>query len=377
MKITTAGNCYSEYPTRNAFNADNSKCIVVYTDHDVLHDTVTGAAIKSFKSPVGPSSRPSWDITNPNILYTFNMANGICRYDITTDAVTLLRAFPKYAAINNGGEADISPDGTRFIVSGDNGFDIFVYNIFEDKQGPILQTDGRWNGLYMTPDNNVLITWNADTGRGIVMYDQNMVPIRQVAPLLSHQDVCRYNGKEVLIYADNVKNAIMMIPLSVGYSAATVLYQFTDWTLASHISAPDSNPGYIYIETYDPKNPASTVIHANAILRIWLADGRVEEIAKHNSNCTSDITQPKTTSSHDGSKLLFGSNSGILSPLNYMNAYLIDTSAAQVAPSAPANEQIDKYGEKWLNMGTVPYDEMTDSISTNSGAKTLSVYRRE
>lgn len=365
LKITDALNnhllnCGPEYPTRNPFNADNSKVILVYGGFDMLHDVATGKAIKPLKWPIGPSSRPSWDIIDPNKLYTFDMANGIRSYTINDDKVETVRVFAEYQTIDNGGEADISPDGTALVVCG-NKTDIFLYDLTTDTKRPFLKTDGRWNALYITPYNNVLVCWNEDTGKGIEMYDPNMKFIRQVAPRISHNDVCMYQGKEYLIWCDNVKNCIMKIPLDKGYAAAEVLYQFTDWTLAAHISAPDSNPGFVYVETMDPTNSSSTVIHANAILRVWLADGHVDELAKHNSLCNTYEGQPLTSSSRDGSKVVFRSNNRNPTP-GYADAYLLDLSSVTVKPatdpkSTPAPDQFPGYkvidftadeGREWL-----------------------------
>ena len=72
---------------------------------------------------------------------------------------------------------------------------VFVYEISTDTKGPVFDTGGRgFDSLYITPNNNVTITWlEPGTARssGIEFFDRNMKFQRQVARAGGHMDVTR------------------------------------------------------------------------------------------------------------------------------------------------------------------------------------------
>jgi len=113
-----------------------------------------------------------------------------------------------------------------------------------------------------------------------------------------------------------------------------------DWSLAVHVSAPDSN-GWVFVETYAPSDPNPTSgtwpKYTNEILEIRLDGSEVRRIVQHRSRpFDSYYYTPRTASSHDGSKIAFSSNMGLQAILGYPSLY-VDTYMIDIAPSAPAS----------------------------------------
>lgn len=343
--------CGPEYPTVCPFNQDDSLMLVLYRSYFALHDAHTFAFLKNLPFRIHAQSCPRWDLRDGRILYFFN-DNRLLRYHAGTDQIETVHQFSEYTTIDTGGlreiggEGDISEDGDHFALAGDDR-SIFLYELSTGRKSAVFPTDGRFNALYVTPDNNILIMWNADTGKGIELWrpDSPVAP-RKIAPILSHQDVMRdADGSEILVWANSPdgsvnNNGIEKIRLRDG--KRTLLHGF-GWdkddvasSLVFHIAAPKRNPNYVIVTTWDKENPNSTKPYANAILRVWV-DGQVEELAKHHSFARTYEGQPKTAVSRDGTKLLFASNGGRVDPEGYTDAYLLDLALdSREPPPAPA-----------------------------------------
>ena len=81
------------------------------------------------------------------------------RYNVATDAISLVHAFSEYSSISGRGESDICFDGNHFVFAGNNRY-VFVYEISTGTKGPVFDTGSRaFDSLYITPDDNVSITW--------------------------------------------------------------------------------------------------------------------------------------------------------------------------------------------------------------------------
>jgi hypothetical protein len=98
-----------------------------------------------------------------------------------------------------------------------------------------------------------------------------------------------------------------------------------DWSLAVHVSAPDAN-GWAFVETYTPSDPSPTSGNwpkfTNEILQVRLDGSEVRRIAHHRSRpFDSYYYTPRTSSSHDGKKLVFSSNMGLQQILGYPSLY--------------------------------------------------------
>ena len=343
----------NEYSTMSPFNNDNTFLIL---QHDSYFGLYSGAGdyLRDLPFAINTGAEPRWSRTDPNVLY-FLSSNQLKRFNVSTEAMSVVHTFLEYSAIRGMGESDISVDGNHFALIGDSK-EIFVYEISTDRKSAVFNTGGRsFDSLYITPHNNVTVTWfTAGTGRynGIEMFDSNMNFLRQVARAGGHMDIAQdVNGDEVLLWANAAdpspicNNGIVKIRLADA--AQTCLITF-DWSLAMHVSAPDNN-GWVFVETYTPGDPNPLTAlwpkYTNEILQVKLDGSEVRRIAHHRSRpFNSYWYTPRTSTSHDGSKLVFSSNFGLQAllgyPTEYSDVYMIDlgpTSPTQVVAPGTAS----------------------------------------
>ncbi len=251
-----------EYSTMSPFNQDNTRLILAHFSYYGLYDG-SGNYLKDVDLEINTSSEPRWSRTNPNVLY-YVRANQLKQYDTGTGAKSVVHTFSEYSAISGNGESDISFDGNHFVFAG-NGSYIFVYEISTDSKGSVLDASGHpFDSLYITPNNNVTVTWNANGQgtrfTGIEMFDRNMNYQRQLAHAGGHMDVTRdLNGDEVLVWSGggdpwpqtNCDAGVVKIRLADAKQ--TCLWK-ADWSMALHVSGTD-NSGWVFVENYVPSDP--------------------------------------------------------------------------------------------------------------------------
>jgi hypothetical protein len=329
-----------EYSTMSPFNMDNTRLLLVHFSYFGLYDG-DGNFLKNLPLEINSGSEPRWSRSDPNVLY-YVRGNQLKQYNAGTDAMAVVHTFSEYTSISGMGESDICFDGHHMVFAGDKRY-VFVYDIAAGTKGPALDTGGRsFDSLYITPDDNVTITWNsAGTGRfqGIELFDISMNFQRQIARAGGHMDVTRdTNGDEVAVWmnAGDPKpicdNGIIKIRLADAQQTCLISL---DWSLAVHISAPD-NAGWAMVETYapgDPMPPNGWKRYTDEFLQVKLDGSEIRRLAHHRSRPLNSYTyMPKVSVSRDGSKAVFGSNFGLQSilknPAEYSDAYMIDLTAA-------------------------------------------------
>src|SRR5439155_2330922 len=194
--------------------------------------------------------------------------------------------------------------------------------------------------LYITPNNNVTITWfQGGAGRynGIEFFDHNMNFQRQVARAGGHMDVTSdTNGDEILLWTNSgdpapiCPNAIVKIRLSDARQTCLIS---VDWSLAVHVSATDTG-GWFFMETYAPGDPAPDSAgwkpYTNEILQVKLDGTEVRRLTHHRSRPFDSYNYtPRASASRDGSRLIFSSNFGLYGPSTvYTDVYLMALSSS-------------------------------------------------
>ena len=342
----------NEYSTMSPFNSDNSKILLVHQSYFGLYDG-TGFYIKDLPLEINASSEPRWSRSDDHTFYYVH-GNQFKTYDILSGAMNVVHTFSEYSAISGMGESDISFDGDHFVFAGDRRY-VFVYRISADAKSPVFDTAGYgFDSLYITPNNNVTITWlqsGAVRYTGIEMFDANMTFQRQVARAGGHMDVTLdTDGSEVLVWTNSndpqpiCNNGIVKIRLADGQQ--TCLASF-DWSLAVHISGPD-NSGFVYVETYAPGNPAPPAgwfVYTTELLRIKLDGSETLRLAHHRSRPFGINTynwEPKVSTSRDGSRVVYGSDYDLQVidgyGAQYADTYLITMGNA--SPPLPAQHQL-------------------------------------
>ena len=358
-----------EYSTMSPFNSDNSRILLVHQSYFGLYDG-TGFYLRDLPLEINSSSEPRWSRADNHTIYYVH-GNQFKTYDISSGAMNVVHTFSEYSAISGMGESDISFDGDHFVFAGDRRY-VFVYRIGTDTKSSTFDTGGQsFDSLYITPDNNVTITWN-QTGAarytGIELFDSNMSFQRQVARAGGHMDVTLdTNGNEVLVWTNSndpqpiCNNGIVKIRLADGQQ--TCLASF-DWSLAVHISAPD-NSGFVYVDTYAPGNPnppTGWVAYTNELLRIKLDGSQVLRLAHHRSRPFQTNTynwQPRISSSRDGSLVVYNSDYDLQVIDGYADQY---SDVYLIAPTTTTTTTVVRYEQN------NPAVQLTGNWYPNSGA---------
>ena len=309
-----------EYSTPCPFNSDNSLLVLVHESYFGLYGS-SGLYLRDLPLEITASSEPRWSRANNHTLYYVH-GNQLKAFDVTSGVVSVVHTFSAYSAISGCGESDISLDGDHFVFAGDRRF-IFVYQISTDTVGPAIDVyENAFDSLYLTPKNNVLISWLAEGATplaGIELYDQTMAFQRQVFPCDAHKDtMLDTDGSEIMVTTDADDpavndNAIVKVRLSDGKRTTLLSLGWEEPDpLAIHVSTPDS-AGFCYVETYAPANPEAADFkpYTNELLKVPLDGSPVQRLAHHRSRPNAGNTynwQPKMSCSRDGSRFVFASN---------------------------------------------------------------------
>jgi hypothetical protein len=334
-----------EYSSVSPFNIDNTRLLLGHQSYFALYDGAGNYLRDLWPNPgILGSSEPRWSKKDPNEFYYIS-GNRFMKYNVGTNAITTVHTFPEYASISGKGEEDISADGDHFAFAGDSRY-VFLYEISTDTKGAVLDAGaGTFDSLYITPNNNVIVGYYATGSKrfnGFEVYNRNMQFQRQLTHVLGHQDVTLdTNGEELLVWANGadpnppVSCPAGIVKVRISDAKQTCIWNGpSDWSNASHISAPD-NSGWVIIETYDPVDiipPTGWMPQTDEIILVKLDGSECRRLLHHRSRPLNTYTyQPKASISHDGTKLVYASNYGLQrqlgDPIEYSDEYLVDLSA--------------------------------------------------
>lgn len=348
--------CQSEYATITPYNSDASRLLLQHASYFALYSgagTYLRDCAIDGRYELTPSSEPRWSATDPNRFYYVN-GRKLKFLDVEPWRATVLHEFLEYVdfdedgrnGIGGMGEGDLSEDGQYWAMRGlrqDGKVDIFMYDLRNEIKGPALTIDFNRtpvNQLYATPDSNLLIGFSNEgqgAGRGLWLYTRQMEPVRQIAPVLAHMDVCRNAaGVECIAAAGQIAETycnaagLVCIPLAEPDNAKCILAH--DWNLASHVYGP-ARPGQVVFSTFLNPPDKPWVPYAGEIMIVDLDGGGAERIAHHRSTHRSATAQPRATGSRDLSKILFNSNWGQPSrPSDYADVYTVEWTAPKPEP---------------------------------------------
>lgn len=323
-----------EYSSICPFNADNSYLLLQHTGGFIrLHDG-DGKFIKVLAG-LATSSECRWSRSDPNKLFYIGGGNILKQYDVRNGQSSNVRVFTEYSAISGLGESDMSEDGDHMALCGDKR-EVFVYDMVADKKLPTFGAPAGLNGLYITPDNNVICGGTT----GVNMFSRLGVFMRKLAQSQSHMDVMRdTNGDEVLIRlngADNpplagCNNGVEKIRLADG--KVTCLWAI-GWSpkggassLAAHVSCPDK--GFALISTYNTNGA-----QPSQVFKVPLDGLSREYLCDTGTSASSYQAQPKASISRDGSRFVYCSDKD-----GALDVWLGVLGAAQPTAPPPTNGQ--------------------------------------
>jgi hypothetical protein len=373
---TAIGN---EWSSVNAINSNNTKVLLKTSGPTGLF-SINGGGVTwlnyAFPS-VATVTTYRWSHTNPNLLYFVDPDNAyysgpdvggpsaIKSLDVSTGAVTVLRTFPQYAALSFTAE-DLSPDGDYMPILA-NGRYSFWYRISTDTVGPVIDrvalygyTVGEKGSQYMLGEVFVMANFHKQPN-GLMVFAAQTMALKFVTTEIDH----RAFGLDV----DGTPIAIMPGSASNHGCDPLTTYAIVKWNLRDgtatkllcsavraqtdyYYSLPQPSRGWLAVthvmDQYDPLPPDWIPFQSEIFLLKLDGSGTVRRLA-HHRNRPSIIANPpllpygaraKPTISLDGSKIVFGSNMGLVNPTptgstDYQDAYLLDISGIISGPPTP------------------------------------------
>jgi len=354
-----AENAGTEYSSIQSFNCDCSRFLL-------LRPSKLGGAFDHFALfgadgeflgdlPIGASDRPRWDATQPNRIY-YLFEKQLRFYNTEDEQITLLREFEEFDSIDNKGEADISSDGNHLVLCWQRkdaegkmqDVEAFVYSISQDRRGPTLDVSRGIESLYITSDNEVIVSWASG---GMELFDRDMRLSKSLAPVNGHKAVTQdADGTACMVWSTSADpaaeqrcpNGIEKVNLRTFERTCLLPLPYSQWGEAVHIS-PAS--GWVLVECYESSDVSDNP-YKGKLVKVPLDGSAVTILGDHGSIIQKDweqdwkyLSMPKATVRRDGRAVLYGSNRANPVP-GRCDAYLLQLpQEAQGIPSPPGGSR--------------------------------------
>jgi len=357
----------NEYSSMSPFNCDNSLLLLIKVNHFGLYD---GDGKFLYDLPIGASQQPRWSRGGAHLLY-FIDDRQLKMMDVAVlpPQIALIHDFDKYVSIDGKGESDISADGDHFVFFGsrqDGTGEVIVFRV--NGGGSIVETHPiaqPFDGLKITAQNHAILSrtsnprdpefdgiWDLTTGLRLTNYNGHACPTS-------------YEGRDKLLWCsseDPTVNADDIIMIDVETGARRVLWN-VGWEYAFHISACKGD--FCIVSTDDPDRLV--------LSQVWKVpyDGTAPTLICDTGSIYDGYgSQVKAALSWDGSKLVGCSDFGDTSDLNACDVFMVKLMDSPNLPETP-----DKYGEIWLTMGVLPFNEVGGFVSYDSASKSVMVHQ--
>ena len=261
-----------EYATTSPFNADNTRVLLIHQAYYGLY-SANGTLIRQLV-PVCASCAPRWSRTDRDVFYYFR-GRQVYSYNQNTNVSTALGPQLPYDQVFYKGEDDICFDGEHRIGFGRRGGSYYIY-IFSVNTGTVVSeylignsTDyANIDSAEIAPNDIVIVSFVAndrnDTksfNKGVWAFTIDLHPLWQLHSAPGHHDLGRdVDGTPILVITNSgsfhplpgCQNGIEKI--SIPNPATRQCLLSLHWTLAVHVSMPDSG-WFAYVSTYAPSDP--------------------------------------------------------------------------------------------------------------------------
>ncbi|MCM5680340.1 hypothetical protein M8A51_12450 [Schlegelella sp. S2-27] len=333
----------NDYSRRQAFNADDTRLLVVAQDgYWHLYDARTLKHLKVLSGPAG-DAEPQWHPTDPALLYylptngvgmrlhELNVKTGHSR--VVADFGTRLRAlWPRAQSAWTRSEGSPSADGRYWAFQVDDdrwqGLGLFTYDLIEDK---ILATYDfaahgkvRADHLSMSPSGrHVVVSWND----GPTAFTRELTQPRVLQRVGEHSDIAlTADGDDAYVAIDYKANdgALFMLNLRTGQRTDLFPTYVAGTATALHVSGKAyRRPGWVLVSTYaDYGKAGQQWLHRRLFAVELKAKPRIVHLAHHHSRYAKYWTEPHASANRDFTRLMFNSNWGTASETD-VDAYMV------------------------------------------------------
>ncbi len=333
----------NEYARADAWNADGSYLILRSNDGVFyLYSGSTYALVRSLDELGGGQElEPRWHDTDPDVFYYVAGPN-LKRFRVSTGNQEVVHdftaQFPGCHFVSTGVEGDASRDRRYwcFEVS-DSLFNLLAVCVYD------VLTDSVVGRKTSFPDAVNHVTMDAGGNHAVVAYDDS-VPFESYSPdfsrvvrmptgALGHADVAlTKDGRDVIVYQNIATDFIEMADLETGTATQLLAIPFdVNTDIGLHVSGNCyDKPGWVLVSTYGAKNPDAGRQHSwmdNLLFMLELKPN--PDTAKLAQTRCYTGTKPRSnyfaesfaSINHAGTRVIFGSNWGILSLDDYTDAY--------------------------------------------------------
>ncbi|MEO8299079.1 MAG: hypothetical protein ABI574_14850 [Burkholderiales bacterium] len=336
----------NDYSRRQAFNADDSRVIVVSNDgYWHLYDPKRATYVKQLHG-IGGDAEPQWHAKNPDLLYFFpnnGVGMKLLELNVKTDAVRTVADFASRIqplwprAMTAWTKSEGSPSANQrywaFMVDSDKwqGLGLFVYDLQEDK---IVGTyDLAKNGkdrpdhVSMSPSGEFIVVSFLDS---VVAFKRDFSQPRVLQKKSEHSDLALLaNGHDAYVAIDYERSGgpVFMIDLQTG-DKTTLFDTYIDRTAtAVHFSGRAfDKPGWVLMSTYgDYSNRGGSDpkwLHRKIFAVQLQANPRIVHLAAHHSYPNEYFTEPHASVNRSFTRVMFNSNWGTKSK-NDIDAFML------------------------------------------------------
>ncbi len=305
---TEAGGLKNEYSRVQAFNADETRILVMSTQGGrYLYDAQTLQPLGML--PLGID--PRWSESDPNIIY-FSDETRLMAYNIATQQTTLVHEFANdfpgqnLAAVWGRYEGSPSRDGRWWgLMAEDQHWltsALLVYDLQTNQVTATLDTRA-WSAaareidsVTISPLGNYFLVYmdkycaaghlgTPANPCGLMVYDRNLKNGRGLLRIVGHSDTALdAQGREVLVYQDIDTDHLSMLDLATGVITPLWPIDFTHTNLGLHLSGRAfDRPGWAVISTHDSDAAAHTWMDDSVFLVELKPNGRVVRLAHTHS----------------------------------------------------------------------------------------------
>ncbi len=337
----------NEYAKADAYNCDNTFMVLRGNDGVYyLYNALTYALIRDLNDLSGGQElEPRWHELSPDLLYALS-GSQLVEYSVASATIRTVHdfkdEFPACAYISTGVEGDASRDRRLWcFMINDSLWNVNAVCSYD------MNADSVLGVLTSFPDAVNFTTADATGQHVLIGYDSH--PYQSFYPDLSgtvnfpagaagHGDIAlTADSQDVMVYQNSATDYIAMADLATGSETPLVAIPFNvNADIGLHVSGNCyATPGWALISTYGAKNPPSGQQHSwmdNLLFMVELkANPRTVKLCQTRSYTAEDpedteknyFAEAFASINRTGTRVVFGSNWGILSPNDYTDAYQV------------------------------------------------------